>query len=115
MPHKFGWVFNELVDPIKLNIPEYFNIITKPMDLGTIQSRLDKDFYSTPMEFAEDVRLNFANAMKYNPPANDVHFMALSMKQFFERKCKTIEKKLAGEEVYRKLTQDVELIPTKKQ
>lgn len=113
--HKFGWVFNAPVNPIELNIPDYFNIITKPMDLGTIQSRLDKDFYSTPMEFAEDVRLTFANAMKYNPPSNDVHFMALTLKQLFESKWKSIEQKLAGEEVYRKLTQDVQLIPTKKQ
>lgn len=115
MSHKFGWVFNQPVDPIELNVPDYFNIITKPMDLGTVQSRLDNEFYSTPMEFAEDVRLTFANAMKYNPPGNDVHFMALSLKQMFESKWKTIEQKLAGEEVYRKLTQDVQLIPTKKQ
>jgi hypothetical protein len=51
MTHRFGWVFNEPVDPIKLNIPDYFKIITTPMDLGTIRSR-----YSTPMEFDEDVR-----------------------------------------------------------
>jgi hypothetical protein len=50
MTHRFGWVFNEPVDPIKLNIPDYFKIITKPMDLGTIRSRLDKEWYSTPME-----------------------------------------------------------------
>jgi len=115
MTHRFGWVFNEPVDPIKLNIPDYFKIITKPMDLGTIQSRLDKEWYSTPMEFAEDVRLTFANAMKYNPPGNDVHIMALNLSQLFEFKWKTIEQKLAGEEIYRKLTQDVQLIPTKKQ
>ena len=66
MTHRFGWVFNELVDPIKLNIPDYFKIIMKPMDLGTIRSRLDKELYSTPMEFDEDVRLTFANARKYN-------------------------------------------------
>lgn len=113
--HKFSWVFNEPVDPVKLNIPDYFQIITRPMDLGTIQSKLDKDLYNTPMEFAEDVRLTFANAMKYNPPGNDVHYMAVNMSQFFEGKWKIIEQKLAGEEVYRKLTQDVQLIPTKKQ
>jgi len=31
------------------------------------------------LEFAEDVRLTFANAMKYNTPGNDVHFMAFSL------------------------------------
>lgn len=23
MPHEFSWVFNELIDPVKLNIPQY--------------------------------------------------------------------------------------------
>lgn len=113
--HKFAWAFNKPVDPVELNIPDYFQIITRPMDLGTVQGRLDNEYYTTPMEFAEDVRLTFANAMKYNPPGNDFHYMAVSLSQFFEGKWKIIEQKLAGEEVYRKLTQDVQLIPTKKQ
>jgi hypothetical protein len=35
--HKHGWVFNEPVDPIKLGIPDYFQIIKEPMDLGTVK------------------------------------------------------------------------------
>jgi len=35
--HKHGWVFNEPVDPIKLGIPDYFQIIKHPMDLGTVK------------------------------------------------------------------------------
>jgi len=42
--------------------------------------------------------------MKYNPPSNDVHYMEVDMSQFFEGKWKIIEKKLVGEEFYRKLT-----------
>jgi len=34
---KHGWVFNEPVDPIKLGIPDYFQIIKHPMDLGTVK------------------------------------------------------------------------------
>ena len=35
--HKYGWVFNEPVDPIKLCIHDYFKIIKHPMDLGTVK------------------------------------------------------------------------------
>ena len=34
--HQHGWVFNNPVDPIELGLPDYFDVIKKPMDLGTI-------------------------------------------------------------------------------
>lgn len=34
--HKFAGPFNQPVDPIALNIPDYPLKIKKPMDLGTI-------------------------------------------------------------------------------
>jgi hypothetical protein len=34
--HSMAWPFNEPVDPIKLNIPDYFDFIKHPMDFGTI-------------------------------------------------------------------------------
>lgn len=94
MSHHFGWVFNVPVDVVKLNIPDYFNVIKHPMDLGTVKSRLTSGKYSSPMEFAADVRLTFSNAMTYNPPGNDVHLMAEALKKVFEAKWKPIEKKI---------------------
>ena len=32
--HRHAWIFSEPVDPVKLNIPDYLQIIKKPMDLG---------------------------------------------------------------------------------
>ncbi|KAJ7947218.1 Transcription factor GTE12 [Quillaja saponaria] len=94
MNHKYKWVFVEPVDPVALRIPDYFSVISKPMDLGTIKSKLGKNLYSSIQEFAADVRLTFSNAMQYNPPGNDVHEMAIQMSNFFERRWKDIEKKL---------------------
>jgi len=37
--HKNAWPFNEPVDPVALNIPDYFQVVTHPMDLGTIEVR----------------------------------------------------------------------------
>ncbi|CAI0457262.1 unnamed protein product [Linum tenue] len=82
------------VDVVKLNIPDYFTIVKHPMDLGTIKSRIMSGLYSSPLEFAEDVRLTFSNAMLYNPKGNDVHIMAESLKKFFEVRWKSIDRKL---------------------
>ncbi len=48
MSHEYGWVFSSPVDPIQLNIPDYFDVIKNPMDLGTIKVRhLDRYGLST--------------------------------------------------------------------
>ncbi|CAN6449044.1 unnamed protein product [Victoria cruziana] len=95
MSHQFGWVFNTPVDVVKLNIPDYFRIIKRPMDLGTIKTTLASGRYGSPQAFAADVRLTFSNAMTYNPPGNDVHFMADTLIKFFEVRWKAIEKKVS--------------------
>ncbi|KAG0483354.1 hypothetical protein HPP92_011438 [Vanilla planifolia] len=93
MAHQYAWVFNVPVDIVKLNIPDYLTVIKQPMDLGTIKSKVASGAYSSPLDFASDVRLTFSNAMIYNPPGNDVHGMADVMSKFFEKRWKQIEKK----------------------
>lgn len=89
--HKFAWVFNKPVDAKVLGLHDYHYIIRNPMDLGTVKSRLGKDFYTSPREFAEDVRLTFHNAMTYNPKGQDVHVMAEQLLAIFEDKWAAIE------------------------
>lgn len=91
-PH--AWIFNKPVDVVAHKVPDYYNIIKHPMDLGTVKSKLLSNQYSTPMEFAADVRLTFKNAMTFNPPKHDVHIMAEMMNKYFEVRWKSIEKKL---------------------
>ncbi|KAA3455895.1 transcription factor GTE8-like [Gossypium australe] len=94
MSHQYGWVFNQPVDIVKLNIPDYFTVIKQPMDLGTIKKKMASGAYASPLEFHDDVKLTFSNAMTYNPPGNDVHIMADTLNKFFEVRWKNIEKKL---------------------
>ncbi|XP_008799966.2 transcription factor GTE9-like [Phoenix dactylifera] len=96
MAHQYGWVFNTPVDVVKLNLPDYFQIIKHPMDLGTIKRKIASGAYSSLWGFVSDVRLTFTNAMTYNPPGNDVHIMADVMSKFFETRWKPVEKKLAA-------------------
>lgn len=94
MNHPDGWIFSEPVDPVKLQIPDYFSIITEPMDLGTIKSKLEGNMYSGAEEFAADVRLTFSNAMLYNPPENRVHESAKVLDGNFRRRWKSLVAKL---------------------
>lgn len=82
--HKYGWVFDAPVDVEGLGLHDYYTIIKHPMDLGTVKSRLNKNWYKSPKEFAEDVRLTFRNAMTYNPKGQDVHVMAEQLLTIFE-------------------------------
>ncbi|CAH1449969.1 unnamed protein product [Lactuca virosa] len=91
MKHKHGWVFNEPVNAKLLGLHDYHDIIKHPMDFGTIKSRLAQNFYKSPMEFAEDVRLTFYNAMTYNPKGQDVHVMAEQLSNIFEERWSVIE------------------------
>lgn len=100
--HPYSWVFKTPVDPVALNIPDYFTVISHPMDLGTIKFKLDKNIYYSKEEFAADVRLTFSNAMTYNPPSNDVHLMAKELNKLFERKWKDMDKKWNFEDEHEK-------------
>ncbi|GFZ12408.1 global transcription factor group E4 [Actinidia rufa] len=91
MKHKHAWVFNKPVDAKALGLHDYHDIIKHPMDLGTVKSRLAKNWYKSPREFAEDVRLTFRNAMTYNPKGQDVHVMAEELSMIFEEKWAVIE------------------------
>lgn len=77
-----AWYFLQPVDPVALGIPDYFDVIKKPMDLGTIDKKLGE--YSSVQDFADDVRLVFRNAMIYNPnPKLAVHDAAKQLLHLF--------------------------------
>ncbi|XP_077251153.1 transcription factor GTE4-like [Tasmannia lanceolata] len=91
MKHKHGWVFNTPVDVKGLGLHDYYSIIKHPMDLGTVKSRLNTNWYKFPREFAEDVRLTFRNAMTYNPKGQDVHIMADQLAKIFDERWAVIQ------------------------
>ncbi|XP_066339479.1 transcription factor GTE12-like [Miscanthus floridulus] len=94
--HKGGWLFKEPVDPVLYRIPDYFDVIRNPMDLGTVKNKLTKKQYASIEEFAADVRLTFSNAMKYNPPENDVHKVAKELNVIFDSEWESVQRKFRG-------------------
>ena len=81
--HQHGWVFNNPVDPVELGLPDYFEVIKKPMDLGTVQRKIDNGLYHSIEDFQTDVNLTFDNAMQYNEDGSVVHDMAKELKLKF--------------------------------
>ena len=65
--------FRTPVDPQTLNIPDYFEIVKKPMDMSTIKRKLDSGQYKDPWEVVDDVWLMFENAWIYNRKTSRVY------------------------------------------
>uniref|UniRef100_A0ACD6ASK5 Uncharacterized protein n=1 Tax=Avena sativa TaxID=4498 RepID=A0ACD6ASK5_AVESA len=108
MDYPGGWLFHQPVDPVLFGIPDYFDVIRNPMDLGTVKKKLTNKSYFGTDEFAADVRLTFSNAMKYNPPGNQVHSLAEQLNIMFNSEWKLYERKwrdrnLASEQLQMKV------------
>ena len=82
--HHCAGPFLQPVDPVLLGIPDYFTIITKPMDFSTISKKLSSGEYQTSDEFDDDIKLTFKNALTYNGPSNPVYKMAVELSNFFD-------------------------------
>lgn len=62
--HKQAWPF---LNPVNRDeVPDYYNVIASPMDLSTMDERLQNDQYHTPKELVDDLKLIFTNCRKYN-------------------------------------------------
>ncbi|KAG5645341.1 hypothetical protein DXG03_006403 [Asterophora parasitica] len=61
-------IFSRPVDPIADGCPTYLQEIARPMDFGTISTKLVQSKYVTMEEFAKDVELVFSNCRQFNPP-----------------------------------------------
>mmetsp|Transcript_7110 Transcript_7110/g.13449 ORF Transcript_7110/g.13449 Transcript_7110/m.13449 type:complete len:1377 (+) Transcript_7110:406-4536(+) len=88
-----GSFFAEPVDPVAHGIPTYHQIITNPMDLGTVQAKMDANEIESPEEFARLMRLIFDNAIKFNvDPGHIVHQAARNLLTLFNSKFRDIDR-----------------------
>ncbi len=63
---KGAYYFLEPVDPVKFNIMDYFDIVTQPMDLGTVRRKLSHNCYIQASDFVKDMNLIWQNSYRYN-------------------------------------------------
>ena len=81
----FTYPFLQPVDPVALNIPGYFKVVKKPMDLSTIKKNLQSGEIANAKDFHAAVKLMLDNCFKFNPSENDVHRMGKLVQELFER------------------------------
>ncbi|CAH0520497.1 unnamed protein product [Peronospora belbahrii] len=94
MDSEYGWTFNNPVDPVQWNIPDYFDIIKCPMDLGTIKKRLESEHYTSVEAFAGDVRLVFENCIAYNSSTNKFNIAAKQLLASFNKSLAALKNQL---------------------
>ncbi|XP_020629233.1 bromodomain-containing protein 3-like isoform X1 [Orbicella faveolata] len=88
--HPYSWPFHEPVDAVKLNLPDYYTIIKRPMDMGQIKRKLENLEYSCSQECIDDFRLVFNNCITYNKPGEDVVLMCQTLEKVFNQKLATM-------------------------
>ena len=71
------------VDPDIDNAPTYYQVITYPIDLGTIRKKVLSKNYSTFKVFVDDITTLIKNATVFNPLSHPVHQAALKMSVLF--------------------------------
>ncbi|XP_023675299.2 nucleosome-remodeling factor subunit BPTF isoform X2 [Paramormyrops kingsleyae] len=87
--HKMAWPFLEPVDPN--DAPDYYGVIKEPMDLATMEDRLQRRFYVKLTEFVADMTKIFDNCRYYNPSDSPFYQCAEILESFFVQKLKAFK------------------------
>jgi len=59
--------------------PDYFKVVTKPMDLRTVKARLENGWYWDLAQCTADINQVWYNAKVYNPPEHTIYKWAVTM------------------------------------
>ncbi|CDQ66248.1 unnamed protein product [Oncorhynchus mykiss] len=79
--HEDSWPFMKLVS--RTQVPDYFDIIKKPIALSTIREKVNNCAYKTATAYVEDVELMFANCLQYNPQHTNEAKAGTRLQAFF--------------------------------
>ena len=85
-----AYIFSEPVNAEKLNLVDYHTIVKKPMDFGTIKTKLKEGKYSKIQEFMEDMDQVFINCTLYNGHESEVGKIGIRVKDEYERNCENL-------------------------
>ena len=82
---KASFAFKEPVDPVRLNIPHYRDLIKEPMDLSTMEAKLKQDQYSKLVDFMRDLDLIVENCVRFNGAEHAIAQAGWDMRAYFLR------------------------------
>lgn len=81
-----AWPFLQPVN--RDEVQDYYDFIKNPMDLSTVELKLENNKYDTFESFIKDVRLIFSNCRTYNNETTSYYKYANKLEKFFEKKVK---------------------------
>lgn len=82
--HLMNQWFLTAVDPVALNIPNYFKIIKKPMDFATMTEKNYDGEYKTTKDIEKDMKLIVHNSEIFNGPDHEVSTYAREMEELLK-------------------------------
>ncbi|CAG2105775.1 unnamed protein product [Medioppia subpectinata] len=85
--HKSSWPFLEPVDPKE--VPDYHIVIKEPMDLKTVEKRLNDKSYECLAKFIGDITKMLDNCRYYNSRTSPFYACAETLEAFFVAKIKS--------------------------
>ena len=65
-------------------MPDYYDVIKTPIDLGVIQSKVQAKAYPSPVEVKADMELLFANCKQYNKEGDPAMTRGKELKKVFD-------------------------------
>lgn len=86
--HTAAWPFAQPVN--KDEVPDYYEVIKEPMDLSTMEDRLQNDLYPRPEDFIKDAKLIFDNCRRYNNETTPYAKSANKLEKFMWQQIKNI-------------------------
>lgn len=89
---KFALDFLEPVDTEALQVPTYYTVIDRPMDVGTITKRVQNNYYRLVDEAVADFRQIIRNCFTFNRPGDVVYRKGQMLEKFFLKKIKAMPK-----------------------
>lgn len=80
--HAAAWPFMEPVNASE--VADYYDVVKTPMDLSTIDLKIEKELYHTLDEFVADVQLVVDNCRIYNNESTQYYKCANLLEEYFK-------------------------------